>query len=105
MRPAIEAGLKCLCVELRRWVGPGFRSVCENRGRKPQVPPLRYALVGFTFLFLVHVFLADALPPPPYFTSRPERSVVVGPAVSLPILEATFRLSKSTCLNFGAKRL
>jgi hypothetical protein len=105
MRPAIEAGLKCLCVELRRWVGPGFRSVCENRGRKPQVPPLRYAPVGMTILLQGQAFLAEALASTTELSSRPERSVVEGPAVSLPILEATFRLSKSTCLNFGAKRL
>jgi hypothetical protein len=53
--------------------------VCENRGKKPQVPPLRFAPVGMTILFAIENVCSQA-----ELSSRPERSVVEGPAVSFP---------------------
>jgi hypothetical protein len=58
--------------------------VCENSEKKPQVPPLRFAAVGMTILSWGQVFLAKALAGATQLSSRPERSVVEGPAVSFP---------------------
>jgi hypothetical protein len=52
---------------------------------KPQVPPLRFAPVGMTSLSLVEDlrFVSEVEAQPFTLSSRPERSEVEGPAVSL----------------------
>jgi hypothetical protein len=60
----------------------GEESQRENREKKQQVPPLRFAPVGMTSSITGQVFLAEALAGTTELSSRPERSVVEGPAVS-----------------------
>ena len=55
--------------------------MCEYWPKEPQVPPLRFAPVGMTILLRGQVFLAEALAVITELSSRPERSVVEGPAV------------------------
>jgi hypothetical protein len=61
----------------------GFRARVRTRQEKPQVPPLRFAPVGMTIPWRGQGSLAEALAGTPKLSSRPERSVVEGPAVSL----------------------
>ena len=55
--------------------------MCENPGKEPQVPPLRFAPVGMTILSRGQVFIAEAFACTTDLSSRPERSAVEGPAV------------------------
>ena len=72
--------------------------VCVRTGRETQqVPPLRYAPVGMTILLHGQVLLTEALAGTAELSSRPERSAVEGPAVSLPIL--TQNLGARVCRN------
>jgi hypothetical protein len=63
----------------------GF-SICVRREKKPQVPPLRFAPVGMTILLCPQELQREILDPAIELSSRPERSVVEGPAVSFPVL-------------------
>ena len=54
-----------------------------NQLLKPQVPPLRYAPVGMTMLRVVS---KDGSCSVTKLSSRPERSVVEGPAVSASVV-------------------
>jgi len=60
--------------------------VCVSTGKETAGPstPLRFAPVGMTILLQGQLFLAEALAGITELSSRPERSVVEGPAVSLP---------------------
>ena len=71
--------------------GKENRAKGDYRGKKQQVPPLRFAPVGMTILLQGQVFFAEALAATTEtlaatteLSSRPERSVVEGPAVSFP---------------------
>jgi hypothetical protein len=66
--------------------GTRFKESVRGWGKKQQVPPLRYAPVGMTILLQGQVLLAEALAGTTELSSRPERSVVEGPAVSRRIL-------------------
>ena len=63
-----------------------FSSWCEWKsglsGKKPQVPPLRFAPVGMTILLCPLQLQGEILALATELSSRPERSAVEGPAVS-----------------------
>jgi hypothetical protein len=54
-----------------------------RREGKQQVPPLRYAPVGMTILLCPQELQREILDSATELSSRPERSVVEGPAVLL----------------------
>src|ERR1700733_10418191 len=66
---------------------------------KQQVPPLRFAPVGMTILLqqmAPRAVRRTAVNGPTELSSRPERSAVEGPAVSLPVLTQTCKLLART---------
>ena len=59
-------------------------AVTTQGGKKPQVPPLRFAPVGMTILLWPQELQGEIPNPAIELSSRPERSVVEGPVVSFP---------------------
>jgi len=75
--------------------------VCENLGKKPQVPPLRFAPVGMTILLQGQAFPPKLLGKTE-LSSRPERSAVEGPAVSFPSTQTPSVPEEGTHLIAGS---
>src|ERR1700761_9495878 len=74
-----------LTIKEKSWISP--RSVpkhFQKRVAEPQVPPLRFAPVGMTILVCPQELRREIRHLASELSSRPERSVVEGPAVQRP---------------------
>jgi hypothetical protein len=82
-----------LCVAIFVAQPLGLKRVGKYWGKEPQVPPLRFAPAGMTFLLCPQELQRENLTTAKKLSSRPERSEVEGPAVSFRVLTHPLRPS------------